>query len=149
SLLDKLKTGDDSALASAATQDLKDLPYLKKYGILPQDAAEAEQHAVYSQDPDSDDGPDAPALPEKPKIDTRPVKFVKGMLLSVDCSKVPQATLKVLVGDRRIELLTEDFKSLVVVGASEPSCEWHDVHVAINYRASKTGPGDLVSLELQ
>jgi tetratricopeptide (TPR) repeat protein len=149
SLLDKLKAGDDPALASAASKDLDDLPYLKKYGILPQDAAEAEQHAVYSQDPDSDSGPDAPAAPEKPKIDTRPVKFVKGILLSVDCSKAPQATLKVLVTGKKMELLTEDFKSLVVVGASEPSCEWHDVHVAINYKASKSGPGDLVSLELQ
>jgi tetratricopeptide (TPR) repeat protein len=149
SLLDKLKAGDDPALASAASKDLDDLPYLKKYGILPQDAAEAEQHAVYSQDPDSDSGPDAPAAPEKPKLDTRPVKFVKGMLLSVDCSKAPQATLKVLVAGKKMDLLTEDFKSLVVVGASEPSCEWHDVHVAINYKAGKTGPGDLVSLELQ
>ncbi len=149
SLLDKLKAGDDPTLASAASQDLHDLPYLKKYGILPQDAAEAEQHAVYSQDSDEDDGPDAPAVPEKPKLDTRPVKFAKGMLLSVDCSKAPQATLKVLVAGKRMELLTEDFKSLVVVGASEPSCEWHDVHVAINYKAGKSGAGDLVSLELQ
>src|SRR6185437_7851019 len=147
SLLEKLKAGDDPALASAASQDLHDLPYLKKYGILPQDAAEAEQHAVYSQDPDSDDGPDAPAAPEKPKIDTRPVKFVKGTLLSVDCSKAPEAMLKVLVAGKRMELLAADFKSLVVVGASEPSCDWHDVHVAINYKASKAGFGDLVSLE--
>jgi tetratricopeptide (TPR) repeat protein len=149
SLLEKLKAGDDSALSSAASHDLTDLPYLKKYGILPQDAAEAEQHAVYSQDPEADTGPDAPAAPEKPKIDTRPVKFVKGTLLSVDCSKAPQATLKVIVAGKRMELLAEDFKSLVVVGASEPSCDWHDVHVAINYKASKSGPGDLVSLELQ
>jgi len=149
SLLDNLASGDDPGLASAASQDLHDLPYLKKYGILPQDAAEAEQHAVYSQDSDADSGPDEPAVPEKPKIDTRPVKFAKGMLLSVDCSKPPQATLKVLVAGKRMELLTDDFKSLVVVGASEPSCEWHDVHVAINYKAGKSGPDDLVSLELQ
>jgi tetratricopeptide (TPR) repeat protein len=149
SLLEKLKAGDDPALASAASQDLHDLPYLKKYGILPQDAAEAEQHAVYSQDSDEDDSPDAPAVPQIPMIDTRPVKFAKGTLLSVDCSKAPLATLKVLVAGKKLDLLTEDFKSLVVVGASEPSCEWHDVHVAINYKASKDGQGDLVSLELQ
>jgi hypothetical protein len=77
------------------------------------------------------------------------VKFAKGTLLSVDCSNAPLATLKVLVAGKKLELLTEDFKSLVVVGASEPSCEWHDVHVAINYKSSKDGQGDLVSLELQ
>lgn len=148
-LLEQLKAGDDPTLAEAATTNLNNLPYLRKYGILPADAAEAEKRAVYSQGSDDDDDTPDPKPTEKPKADARPIKFLKGTLLSVDCSAAPGATLKVLAAGKRMVFKTDDYKSLVVVGADQTSCDWKNVPVAINYRARGTAAGDLVSLELK
>jgi tetratricopeptide (TPR) repeat protein len=148
-LLEQLKAGDDASVAHAAVTDLNNLPYLKKYGVLPQDQTEADKNAVYSQDPDADTGPDEPAEPAKPKLDTRPIKFVKGTLLSVDCSKAPEATLQVLAAGRKMLFRASEYKSMVVVGAEQTSCDWKDIHVAINYKPSGARSGDVVSLELE
>ena len=148
-LLDKLKDGDDAAIAKSASEDLHNLPYLKKYGILPQDAAEAEQHAVYSHDNyDDDDKPDDP-VPVKPKLDTRPIKYVKGTLVSVDCSKSPEAMLKVLAAGKKMEFHVADLQAMVVIGAGPASCEWNNMHVAVNYKAVGATTGDVVSIEVQ
>ena len=148
-LLEKLKTNDDAGVAQTATQDLTNLPYLKKYGILPQDSADAEQRAVYSHDYNEDNTPDEPAPPDKPKLDTRPIKYVKGTLLSVDCTKSPQAVLKVLAAGKKMEFHAADYKSMIVVGAGQTSCEWSHIPVAINYKAIGSTTGDVVSIELQ
>lgn len=148
-MLEQLNASDDATIAQKAATDLHNLPYLKKYGILPADQAEAEKRAVYSQDSDEDTGPDEPAAPVKPKIDTRPIKFIKGTLLSVDCSATPDATLEVLAAGRKMTFRANEYKSMVVVGADQTSCDWKNVHVAINYKPSGDGAGDLVSLELQ
>ncbi|HEY1464913.1 MAG TPA: hypothetical protein VGF44_15965, partial [Terriglobales bacterium] len=148
-LLDKLKDDDDVTVAKAAAEDLHNLPYLKKYGILPQDAAEAEQHAVYSHDNYDDDTPDEPAAPVKPKLDTRPIKYVKGTLLSVDCSKSPEAILKVLTAGKKMEFHVADFQAMVIIGAGQASCGWSDVRIAVNYKSAGSAPADVVSLEIQ
>jgi tetratricopeptide (TPR) repeat protein len=152
-LLEKLKTTEDVAIAHTAAQDLTNLPYLKKYGILPQDAADAEQRAVYSQgsddDADSNSNSDNSTQPEKAKPDTRPIKYLKGTLVSIDCSKSPEAALKVRSAGKTLTLHIADYKSMVVVGADQPSCEWHDIPVSVNYKDSGSGTGDLVSVEIK
>jgi tetratricopeptide (TPR) repeat protein len=149
-LLDRLKDSEDSQVATTARGDLADLPTLRKYGILPQrkvaptlkpsgDAnsgeATAEEHT-------------APA-PAEIAPDRRKVQFLQGKLMNVDCSQPPAATLKVAAGAQIMRLRTGDYKSLLLIGAGEFSCEWKSVSVVVNYKVSGKGMGDLVSLELR
>jgi tetratricopeptide (TPR) repeat protein len=94
-----------------------------------------------------DDHPDEP--PAEPQPDKRPIKFVKGKLLSVDCSQSPSATLTVSSNGKALKLRTDDFKSLTLIGAENFSCEWSSRSVSVNYRAGGKADGDLVSLEVQ
>ena len=48
-----------------------------------------------------------------------------------------------------MRLRTDDYKSLLLVGADEFSCEWTDRGVIANYKAGGKADGDLVSLEVQ
>ena len=74
---------------------------------------------------------------------------MKAKLVSVDCSEAPKAVLLVAKGPRTLKLRTQDFKSLIVMGADKFSCDWKDVAVSVNYRADAKGGGDLVSVEVQ
>lgn len=152
-LLERLKSSEDSHIASEANKNLQDLPTLRKYGILPardmgsSDTGPSSQTAT-SQPSEADAVARAtPPLATKP--DRRPVQFLKGKLLSVDCSKPPAAILTVTAKTKRIKLRTGDYKSLVLIGADEFSCGWKDRAVEVNYKASGEAGGDLVSLELQ
>ena len=57
--------------------------------------------------------------------------------------------LTVNTGKKTVKLRTEDYKSLVVMGVDEFSCDWKDRPVAVNYKAGGKADGDLVSLEVQ
>jgi Flp pilus assembly protein TadD len=95
---------------------------------------------------DSDDGADdAPEI----KIDARPIVFIKGKLTAVSCQPSGAATLTVASGKKTLQLTTPNYKKLVVIGADQLSCSWSNRPVAVNYRESAPGTGDLVSLELQ
>jgi len=48
-----------------------------------------------------------------------------------------------------LKLRTADYKSLLVVGADEFSCEWTERAVIANYKAGGKNDGDLVSIEVQ
>jgi Tfp pilus assembly protein PilF len=88
-----------------------------------------------------------------PKVDKRPIKFLKGTLVSVSCAPDSSALLQVAVratsGLRVWKMTTQDRGKLVIVGADTFSCEWKNQRVAVNYRESSLGQGDLVSLEIQ
>jgi len=180
--LERLTTSPDPKVASAARQELQDIPFMKKYGVAPQHDAgsqaaakpstlssepsvqpqpipssSASQHAATQPKPaptqtarSSEDtnaeNPDQPPAP--PPIDRRPIQFVKGKLISVDCSQAPAAILKVAVGTKSLNLRTPDYKSLTLVGADQFSCAWTNQSVSVNYRAGAGTNGDLVSLEL-
>ena len=162
-LLNRLQDSHDPLIAAAAKKDLHELPFLKKYGIAPQEQAEskpqtdpAPKSQTSEMKPDStddessdDDSSKNVSKPAAPAIDKRPVQFLKGKLVSVDCSQAPGATLQVSKGPRILKLRTSDYKSLVVLGSEKFSCDWKDVSVSVNYRASKSGEGDLVSVEVQ
>jgi tetratricopeptide (TPR) repeat protein len=90
---------------------------------------------------------EAPTVPPQP--DRRPIQFVKGKLVAVDCSQAPSATLTVSAGARVLKLRTENYKLLMVMGADGFSCEWTGRPVAVNYRFGGKADGDLVSLELE
>jgi len=95
----------------------------------------------------SDDHPDQPPAPPQP--DKRAIQHLKGKLMAVDCSQTPAAILTVSAGAKVLKLRTEDYKSLMLIGADEFSCAWTSVTVAVNYRAGGKSDGDLVSVEIE
>ena len=144
-LLQQLKASSDARIAQEASRNLDDLPTVRKYGILPLHEGEA----AAANPPESEEPKVKIEVAEKPVPDKRQVQFMKGKLLSVDCSRAPVAVLNVSGRTKRMKLRTQDYKSLVLVGADQFSCDWKDVIVAVNYKARGPNEGDLVSLELQ
>ncbi len=78
-----------------------------------------------------------------------PVLFLKGTLKSVSCSPGAGATLIITSGAQSLTLRTADVKHAVVIGADSLSCNLANRRVAVNYRRSSPGNGELVSLELE
>ena len=81
--------------------------------------------------------------------DTRPTTFVKGRLLDVDCSQSPAAILSVNVDGLELKLRAANYKSLVLIGADNFSCEWADRQVTVNYKPGGSTNGDVISLEVR
>lgn len=100
-----------------------------------------------SEEEASVDHPEQPPSPPPP--DKRAIQFVKGKLVAVDCSQPPSAILTVAAGARLLKLRTENYKSLMLIGADDFSCDWKSRPVAVNYRAGGKADGDLVSVEIQ
>ena len=162
-LLAQLKSSLNPQIAQAARKSLEDLPTLKKYGVLPQQNASSQPAAATNPKPapqpsaakaDEDSSSDQnsetnPAPATEPGPDKRKVVFLRGKLTSVDCSQSPGATLTVRAGARTVKLHTDNYKSLLLVGAEEFSCQWTDRPVVVNYKAGGKADGDLVSVEVQ
>src|ERR1700682_3411474 len=117
----RLKAGPDGAAAAAAKQQLDDLETLQKYGVRPQRAGESavkagaasDAKSLQDQDDEADAAPKpAPVKPER----TGPVHFLKGKIVSSDCSKSPEATVTILSGMTTYKLHTSDYRSLLVIG---------------------------------
>jgi tetratricopeptide (TPR) repeat protein len=160
----RLKAGPDRAAAAAAKQQLEDLDTLQKYGVRPQRAGEVEAPAGAASTPgaesatppavaasavdaDDSDAPPKPA-PVKPGT-TGPVQFLKGKIVSSDCSKPPEAMVTILSGMTTYRMHASDFKSLLVIGEDQFSCEWKNRLVSVNYRAVGKNGGELVSIEVR
>ncbi|MGH9505008.1 MAG: hypothetical protein ACRD20_19310 [Terriglobales bacterium] len=156
-LLNRLKDSSNSEIAQTARKSLEDMPTLKKYGVLPQEGAASAPAANSSgqtvpqtaEEQEGEDTGKAEAPPAEPLPDRRKVQFVRGKLMRVDCSQTPAAILTVRAGARTLRLRTDNFKSLLLVGADEFSCDWTDRAVIANYKAGGKTDGDLVSVEVQ
>jgi tetratricopeptide (TPR) repeat protein len=159
-LLERLKTSQNQQIAHFAKKDLSDLPTLKKYGILPQEentvasAKENEPSSGRQQIDSQHDESDEDAAPKPkpaadPQPDKRPLKFLKGDLVRIDCSHDPAAVLSVFTGTKVLKLRTENYKSLVMLGSEQFSCGWKHRQVGVNYKPGGKSDGDLVSLEVQ
>ena len=81
--------------------------------------------------------------------DKRAPKFIKGRLVRVDCSQAPAAVLTVASEGAVLKLRTPDYKSLLLIGADDFSCNWRDRAVTVNYKPGGVTDGDLVSLEVR
>lgn len=159
-LLEQLKHNSDPQIAQAARKSLDALPLWKKYGVSPEQQAGAQEaeaqngteakagtpNAAHQEERGSGQGDSQPA---EPLPDTRKVQFLKGKLLSVDCSGPPAAVLTVTANSRTLKLRTQNYKSLLVIGADEFSCSWRSLTVSVNYKATGKAEGDLVSVEIQ
>jgi tetratricopeptide (TPR) repeat protein len=76
-------------------------------------------------------------------------KFVKGKLESVDCSASPGATVSITASGKPLKLHVSNTKRVLVIGADAFSCAWAGQKVAVNYRETGDGAGEVVSIELQ
>ena len=154
-LLNRLKASDDPQIAAQAREQGERAGAERKYGIplgggatqsklapqkspfdvLEEDAA---KRAAAEKSADSTGPPDK-----------RKPKFLKGRLVDVDCSHAPTAILTVAAGSTEMKLRAADYKSLLLIGADDFSCEWHDVQVTVNYKPGGAADGDVVSLEMR
>jgi Flp pilus assembly protein TadD len=78
-----------------------------------------------------------------------PAKFIKGVLAKVDCSTPPLATLTVASGAKTWKMHVADRNHVILIGADAFSCDWNKQKVALNYRETSEGEGNVVSLEIQ
>jgi hypothetical protein len=155
SLLDRLKSSANPQIATQARELLSQAGIERKYGIAassnganqPKYEAQKSPFDVLEQDAaQREAGENAPA-PGSPG-DRRATKFVRGRLVAVDCSNSPIAVLTVRSEQGTLKLRTADYKSLLLIGADDFSCEWRDRPITANYKSSGGG-GELVSLEMR
>lgn len=79
--------------------------------------------------------------------DMRKTEYLKGTLLSVDCSSDPGATLSVSSSGKTWSLRVADRRSVLLIGPDNFSCAWRNQKVSVNYKASGAVAGDVISLE--
>jgi Tfp pilus assembly protein PilF len=153
-ILDRLQHSHDPQIAKAAAKDLEDLPFLQKYGVSPEEQ-EARNQAANKiakdvEESEADESEESrKSVAPTPVTDKRPVKFIKGRILSVDCSQAPAAAVSVSDGRNTLKLRVRDLKSTTVIGAGEFSCGWKNIPASINYRDGGKTESDLVSIEIQ
>jgi tetratricopeptide (TPR) repeat protein len=168
----RLKEGTDKEAATAAKKQLEDIATLQKYGVRPQHPGEIEAPTGAASTPGagagavpagggktaasgtntSNDDEDADVAPKAPPVKpgtTGPVLFLRGKIVSSDCSKAPEAAITVLSGMTTYMLHASDYKSLLVIGEDKFSCEWANRLVSVNYRATGKRTGEVVSLEVR
>ena len=165
-IFERVKSSSNPQLARAARSQLQEMQFAQKYGIPMQHPSSASGKSTAVKDggrSEQRSSTGQPHAPDEEKSDTEKtttkvdqtapasgaIQFVKGKLVSVDCSQPPTAVLTVVSGSKTLKLRTTDFKSLTVIGADSFSCTWENRRVSINYRASGKAGGDLVSVEVQ
>ncbi len=152
-LLDRLKASDNSQIATSARDLLSQMGTQRKYGVSagmtsqpryeqqksPFDALEEE--AAKRETAENGDHPGT--------ADNRTTKFIRGRLVAIDCSTPPSAVLTVNSEAGTLKLRAADYKSLLLIGADDFSCQWRDRQVTANYKPRGASNGDLVSLEMR
>jgi hypothetical protein len=156
--LERLKASDDPQIAASARDLIEQAGTERKYGI-PANAGTMSQSNlapqkspfdVLEEDAAKRAAAEASAQSGDPRgNDKRPTKFLKGRLAAVDCSHSPAAVLTVVADNATLKLRAADYKSLLLIGADDFSCEWRDLQVTVNYKPSGARGGDLISLEMR
>jgi len=151
-VLERLKLSQNPQIAGAAKKELNDLPFLRKFGVPPQEETghrESITANTQAHEDSGDEEPEAKPAAVEPPADKRPVQFLKTTLVSVDCSQAPAAVLVILNGNKTLRLRAADYKSVAVIGSGGFSCEWRDLAVNNNYKRGGKLDGDLVSIEVR
>jgi tetratricopeptide (TPR) repeat protein len=155
-LLQELQKSSEPGIASMAARQLQQVEAYQsainrhgpQSGNVETSVQPIELRKVPEEPPDS--VASAPNAPEKPATgSSEPVLFMKGVLVSVDCSGAPAATLTISSAGKKWKMLAPQSKKLVLMGAEEFSCSWTNRKVSVNYRKSGIDQGTLVSLELE
>jgi Flp pilus assembly protein TadD len=156
-LLQELQKSTEPGIATMATQQLQQVEAYRsavsQRGPRSSRPETAVQPVELREVPDDPEKPAVPGKnqPAKPTASApaEPVLFMKGILVSVDCSSVPAATLTISSAGIKWRMLAPQARKLIVFGADELSCSWTNRKVSVNYRKSGNEQGTLVSLELE
>ncbi len=156
SLLDRLKSSSNPEIASQARELAMQAGTQRKYGLAanstevakPQYEAQKSPFDALDQEAEKREAAEHGGTPDSPDA-RRTTKFVRGRLVTVDCSNAPMAVLTVHSEQGTLKLRTADYKSLLLVGADDFSCEWRDRAITANYKANGASAGDLISLEMR
>jgi Flp pilus assembly protein TadD len=152
-LLERLKASGNLQIAAVAREKLGQISNEQKYGMSSATGTAATNLSTQKSPFEAlvQDAAERAAAQKKSEAgpDKRPSQYLKGKLVTVDCSQSPAATLTIASGARTVKLRTDDFRSLLLIGAEQFSCEWRDRPVSVNYKAAGQGSGDLVSLEIR
>jgi hypothetical protein len=155
-LLDRLKASEDPQIATLARELAEQAGTERKYGIPVNGAALAQSKLAPQKSPFDVLEEDAAkrtaghnSTGEPQETDKRPTMFLKGRLAAVDCSHAPAAVLTVIADNATLKLRAADYKSVLLIGADDFSCDWRDLQVTVNYKPSGAKAGDLVSLEMR
>jgi Flp pilus assembly protein TadD len=156
-LLKELQTSSETGIATMAAQQLQQVEAYQsalnrrstQSGTIETAVQPVELRAV----PEDPENPSASGknAPDRGSLSgpAEPVLFMKGILVSIDCSSSPAATLNISSGGKKWKMLAPQSKKLILMGAEEFSCSWTNRKVSVNYRKSGNDMGTLVSLELE
>ena len=153
-LLDRLKTSGNPQIATLARDLIEQAGTERKYGIAgsapaqPKFAPQKSPFDVLDEDAAKREAAEK-SSPSEEAGDKRPTRFSKGRLVAVDCTQAPAAILTVATESATLKLRASDYKSVVVIGADDFSCDWRDRQVTVNYKPGGAKDGDLVSVEMR
>lgn len=156
-LLQELRMSNEPGIASMAARQLQQVEAYRSAVPGREGQSGNMQTAVRQVEPNDVPGAaenSADSAQSSPEIRTLPVSndpvlFMKGVLISVDCSAAPAATLTISSGGKKWKMLAPQTKKLVLIGADDFSCSWTNRKVSVNYRKSGTDQGNLVSMEFE
>jgi len=150
-MLQALSQSQDPQIAHNASEFLARAQQVKQMLEGNSDRGQTRVVQDKDQDKDEDEPDEAPAPPRnlEPGRTEGPVKYMKGVLASVDCTTPPSAVLTVVAGNTTWKMKVADTNHTVVLGADTFSCSWSKRKVALNYVETGDRQGRVVSLELQ
>ena len=153
-LLTRLKSSSNPQIAAQSKEKLEQVATERKYGIPV--ASSASPRLAPQKSPfdvlEQDAAQRAAAVQTAQTTaagDKRAPKFLKAHLVAIDCSHPPAAIVTVSSEAGLLKLRAPDYKSLLLIGADDFSCDWRDRNITINYKPGGVTDGDLVSLELR
>ncbi len=151
-LLQELEKSSEPQIAAMAAQQLQQVEAyqsaVRQHGVSAT-RVEASSGTIEVEEKEDAQPPEQKPITAPPSGPAPAVIFMRGTLLSVDCSGESAATLTISSGGKKWKMLAPQAKKLVVMGADELSCSWTNRKVAVNYRKSGADSGTLVSLELE
>jgi len=153
-VLQSLRVTDNPKLASEVSVALAQA---RQFGQMTQAGAGepgAGMVLLRKEKPEGEDDPEITAetsseAPVRAHVSAGAAKFINGTLTGVDCSTAPIATLTVVSGVKTWKMKVADRDHVILIGADEFSCDWNKKKVAVNYRETSAGQGDVISLEIQ
>ena len=134
-LLQELRMSNEPGIASMAAQQLQQVEAYRS-AVSSRGAQSGNMHtAVQTVEPNDVPGEEgnstgsAQSAPEQRTVSTssEPVLFMKGVLVLVDCSAAPAATLTISSGGKKWKMLAPQSKKLILIGEDEFSCSGRTV----------------------
>jgi len=147
-ILKDLQTSDNPIVVARSSDELAQVETLREEARLAAQPSPREIAGQPSPTETPSEVPSAAPSSESPKVGG-PARFLKGKLLSVDCSAPPAATLVIVAGPNTWQMRAANASTTIVIGADKISCDWKNQKVAVNYRQTGDRQGDIISLELQ